>query len=376
MKKLFPIATMLLLAACGQQADTSELATLIAERDSLKAEQRAINDELAELEETIAKLDTTRKLTKVTTVGIEPTKFEHYFEIYGNVETDENITIQPEVSGEIIAINVKEGQSVAAGDVLMQIDADVIRKNIEEVKTSLQLAQDIFERQQRLWNKKIGSEVDYLQAKNNKESLEKRLETLNTQLEMAVVTAPFSGIVDEIFPKKGEVVAPGSPLIRLVNLDQVYIKADISERYLATVGKGSRVKVSFPSLDLKMDTVITLTGNYVNPSNRTYSARIDIANSTKQIMPNLLAVLKVKDYEVNSAIVIPSNLVQQSADGGDFTYVVENRKGSSRVVRKVLKTGVSYEGNTLIESGLTGNEKIVFKGARSIKDGDLVEVVE
>ena len=375
MKKLLPIAAMLFLVACGQQVE-NELTSLLAKRDSLKSEQSELVKELAKIEANIAKLDTTRKLTKVTTIGLTPEKFEHYFEIYGNVETDENITIQPEVAGKLISINVKEGQTVAVGDVLMQIDADVTRKNIEEVKTSLQLAQDIFDRQQRLWNKKIGSEVAYLQAKNNKESLEKRLETLKTQLEMAVVTAPFAGVVDEIFPKKGEVVAPGVPLIRLVNLDKVYIKADISEKYLATVGKGTKVKVGFPSLGISSDTSIALTGSYINPNNRTYTARINISNTSKQVMPNLLAVLKVKDYEKDSAIVIPSNLVQQSADGKDFTYIVVKSKGDSQIKKQLLKTGISYEGKTLVEFGLTGSEKLVYKGARSIKDGDIVEVVE
>lgn len=376
MKKLLPVAAMLFLAACTEQASEGGLAGLKAERDSLKAEQKAINEQLAEVEALIAKQDTSRKLTKVTSLAVGTEKFEHFFEIYGTVETDKNITIQPEVAGEIKGINVKEGQTVAAGDVLIQIDADITRRNIEELKTSLQLATDIFGRQQRLWNKKIGSEVAYLQAKNNKETLEKKLATLNTQLEKATVRAPFAGVVDEIFPKKGEVVAPGRPLVRMVNLDDVYIKAEISENYLATVGKGTRVNVGFPSLGINVDTVIALTGSYINPANRTYSSRININNPDKRIMPNLLAVIKVRDYAKENAVVIPTDLVQQSSEGKDFTYIIQKRGENAKAKKVELKTGASYEGKTLVEAGLNGTEVLVAKGARSIKDGDEVEVVE
>lgn len=376
MKNLIPLFIAAVIVACSGPAENVQLKVLHEKRDSLKEEQKKLAFQVTEVELAIAKFDTTKKLTKVTRYQVSPSHFAHYFELYGNVESDESINILPETQGEIKSIKVQEGQKVNKGDVLMTINTEILQKNRAQLKTNLELATEIYNRQKRLWDKKIGSEVNFLQVKANKESLENQIDALDSQIKLATVTAPFAGTVDEIFPKIGEMATPGMPLARLVNLNKVYIKTDVSENYLAHVKTGTDVHVSFPSLKKEIDTKIAFTGKYINPSNRTFVARIDIQNGESNIMPNLLAKLKVKDFENDSAIVIPSNLIQQSASGEDFTYVLES-KGSTNVVRKqVLKTGMSYMGKTMITEGLNGDESLISKGARSVKDGQFVEIAE
>lgn len=365
------------IVACGNSPEgIGQLEKLISQRDSLKAEHAKLGEELAALEYTIGQLDTTQKLTKVTTMALKPSRFQHYFEIFGSVEADENVQLFPELPGEILQVMVNEGDRVTKGQTLMRLDSDILQRNIAEVETSLSLATDIYNRQKRLWDKKIGSEVQYLEAKNSKESLEKRLETLRTQQEQSTIKAPFAGVIDEIFSNEGEMANPAMPLIRLVNLREVYIQADVSERYVASVQAGTEVTVRFSSLNQEVDTRVALAGKFINPNNRTFRIRVPLENTDDLYKPNMLAALKIKDFEQDSAVVVPANLVQQSAAGDNFIYVLDRSTGKSQVRKVNVAIGLSYEDRVLVTDGLSGNEVLIDRGSRSVKDGQDVQVME
>ncbi len=377
MKKYLIIAvSSLLFAACGSVSkdENTDLAKLKTEKDSLSTLADKLSKRVVEIDALIAEMDTTKKLTVVSKYEAKVDTFKHYFEIHGVVETDQNVVIYPQTIGDIDRILVKEGQTVTKGQLLVQLDAEVIRRNIDEVETSLKLATTVFERQEKLWNQKIGSEIQYLEAETNKKSLENRLATLREQLAMANVTAPFTGIVDQVFAKEGEMAAQGTPLVRLVNVTNIYIESDVSENYLRTIGKGSDVEVHFPSLGIELPAKIAQKGSYINPENRTFKIRVNIPNKNGDIIPNLLAELKIKDYQNDSSVVIPSRMVQQSPDGNDFLYIITKDNGNTIVNKRIVETGYSYKSYTQITKGLTGTELIVDKGSKSVKDGQKVEI--
>ena len=366
---------MLFLSACGG-SDNSPLAMLQAQRDSLKTVKGEVSTMISELEAQIAKMDTNtvENLPAVTYAMYEPNRFEHYFQVQGTVETDKNAQIFPEMQGKIKTIPVKEGQAVTKGQVLMTIDNRVMVNGIEELETQLELAKTVFTKQKNLWDQKIGSEIQYLEAKTNKEALERKLETQRAQLDMYNVRAPFSGIVDEVMPKPGEMASPAMPAFRLVNLDQVYIKADVSESYLGKINVGDSVRIKFPSLDRTVWTSISRIGNFINPNNRTFKIRLNIGNDSGLLKPNLLGEINIMDFAADSSFSIPSSLIQQDPAGNEFVMVIDDRNGQQYAAKQMIEAGMSYKGTTNIASGIDANMKVVKEGARNVKDGQRVEL--
>lgn len=377
MKKLIfiSIITIAMAACSNQEAQDGQLAQLRAEKDSLKTVHEEIGARIAELDEQIALLDTTKKLTLVTTQSIIPSTFNHYFEVQGSIESEKNTMVYPEASGTIRAIKVREGQKVNQGDLLMQLDDDVIRKSIVEAQSAYNLAKTVYEKQSALWDQKIGSEMQFLEAKTNKEASEARLASLNAQLDLLSVRAPFTGTVDEIFPKIGELAAPQMPLLRIVNLQDVYIKADISERYLGDIQQGTKVMVSVPSFDEEIPSQISLVGNYINPNNRTFKVQVDIKSEDGMLKPNLLTTLRIQDFHADSAIVLPEAMVQQTPSGEDFVYIADKENEEVYVRKKIVSTGLSYKDQVMITEGLESGDLVIEKGARSVKDGQRVEII-
>jgi membrane fusion protein (multidrug efflux system) len=377
MKNLFFISILsVIIVACGgnQPEGDQTLSGLKARKDSLKAVHEEVGKQIAALDGQIALLDTSKKLTLVSTVKVSRKKFEHYFEVQGNVEAEKNTMIYPEAGGTIREIRVKEGQVVNKGDLLIRLDQDVLQKSIQEAKTSANLANTIYEKQTRLWEQKIGSEIQYLEAKANKEAAQARLESMNAQLELLSVRAPYSGIIDEIFPKMGELATPQMPLARIVNLEKVYIKSDVSERYIGKVKQGTDVHILLPSSKEELQSSVSLIGNYINPHNRTFKIQIKLDNKSNILKPNLLATIRIKDFEKDSVVVLPEAMIQQTPAGEDFVYLLTKKDGHHYVNKKVIKTGMSYKNMVMIKKGLNGNEEIVEKGARSVKDGQRVVV--
>lgn len=374
MKKLILALTVVLLAACSPQSKQDYLGELTIQRDSLKKVYRKLGKELSKVELQMAKLDTTRKLVNVTVEETKYQKFAHYFKVYGGIHADNNTIMYPSASGDIMSIRVQEGQSVRKGQLLVKIDSEILERSIEEVKVQRQLASDVFVKQKSLWDRNIGSELDYLKAKNNVEAIDSKIATLNSQLSKTRVVAPYSGTIDEIFVKSGQLLSPQVRILRIVNLDQVYLKADIPETFINIIGKGTPVRLTFPSIGAEMDTQIEETGRFINPSNRTFTVRVNLKNNNKKLYPNLLGMLEIQDYGNDSALVISSRLIQEDAMGNSFLFVVNMESGLSISEIRQIKPGMTYNGKTEIIEGLNQGDLVVDKGSRNVSNGQLIEI--
>ncbi len=370
------IAALALLAACSAKKPDDELSKLRREKDSLETIKSGINQSLAKIEARITELDTTRKFALVTTIGVEKGAFNHYVSALGELRSDKNVLLLAESSGTIESVNVNTGDFVRKGQLLVSIDAAVVERNIDEIRVQLDLAKTIYSKRDALWKQNIGSEVEYLQAKNNKESLESRLRTLESQLAMSRLKAPFDGYVDEVAAKVGEMASPAAPLVRLVSLREVYIEADLSESYLRKVRKGSPVIAKFPALGNQIDATVSQVGSFIKPENRTFKIRIDVKNPSDELKPNLIANLEIRDYAQAEAVSVPNRVIQQSPDGKSFVYLFEpsadGKKG--KAVRTFVEIGQTSNNRTEILSGLKGSEMLIDQGARSIKDSETVEI--
>ncbi len=333
-----------------------------------KAELSKIQVELQELEAQ----DTTVKKTNypmVNTQEITKQDFKSFIEVHGVVNTDENITVVAEASGVIKSIKVKEGQYVKKGTLLAILDTDILNKSIEEIETQLELASELFKKQDALRKQDIGTEVQYLEAENRKQSLERNIESLKAQQRKAYITAPISGEVDNIFPNVGEMAGPSQPMFRIVNLSKVYLEAEISEAYLGKIQKNKSVEIMFPSIGKEwVEGTVTYVGNYINPGNRTFSIRVSPKKSSKNFLPNLLGIVKLQEFELKDAIVVPDKVIQ---DDGNSSYVF-TVDTNNIVHKKNIKTGPSYKGSVLVEEGLTAGEDLVIKGQTLVVDSSRV----
>lgn len=364
----------LFAVSCAPEAPTDELGKLKKEKDSLKEEKSSISERLAEIEAEIALLDTTKSLALVTTAKPEVKSFNHYFQVYGSLASDQNAQIYPELGGKIVSIWVKEGTRINKGQTIATLDVQAMREQESELKTRLELAETTYKKQKKLWDQKIGSEIQFLQAKNNYEALQNSLAALQANIAKGTITAPFAGVVDEIFPKEGEMAMPGMPIARLMDLSKMYIEADISENYIGKIKEGDNVVVSFPSLGIEKHTKIERLANYINPNNRTFKIRVDVENSDNVLKPNMVALVNINDFKQDTAVVVASSLIMEGAANKRYVFVVKSNDGVTKAVKQPVEVKMSYEGNSLVSSGLRGNEAIVDKGARSIRDGELVEV--
>lgn len=378
-KNIFLSLLMLSLfgAACQQQNDLAEKKETLSEK---KEKMQELKEEISQLEQEIASLDTSfaksnRRAALVTTTPVLQKDFEHFVEVRGEVESDKNVTISAETVGRVINIPVEEGAQVQKGQVLVNINADILRNNMEELRTQYELASTVFERQKNLWEQNIGTEVQFLEAKNRKEALERQLSTLQTQLSQSVVRAPFSGTVEEIMVRQGEMASGGAPLVRLVSLQDMYVKANVSEQYIGRFKKGDEVEITFPSLNRTIQSTLVSVGQVINQSNRTFTIEARLPDDNDLLKPNLLAVVKVKDFERNDAIVIPTNLIQRDGKG-PYVYVVGGNEQTPQAKKKHIETGVTYENQTLVESGLKADDVLVEQGFREVVDGMNLRITE
>ncbi len=377
-KIILLIAGLALTAtACNSGDDVAAQKAALKEK---KAELQSLRAEIAELEEQIAASDPefgqeVREAQLITTIPVKQDTFEHFVEVSGDVRSDKNVTISAETMGAVERVLVTEGQQVRKGQVLMNINADVLQNSLNEVKTQLELATAVYERQKNLWDQKIGTEVQFLQTKSNKEALENRLSMLQSQLAQANVKAPFSGTIEEVMVRVGEAASPGVPMIRLVSLQDMSIRADVSESFVGSFNKGDAVEVYFPSLDKTYQSTIKAVGQVINPNNRTFTLEAALPNDTDLLRPNLLAVLRVKDFEKQNALVVPTHLIQRDRKG-EYVYVVENKANVKQVTKKHIETGLSYNNETLVESGIQPSDVLVNEGFREVSEGVNVKVAD
>jgi RND family efflux transporter MFP subunit len=376
MKKIAIILFVAILASCTK-TETPE--TLRAKISELKSKSVEINHNIKELEKKLSQMETdvlTSMNVPVQVKLLEEGRFEHFFIVNAKIELLEEAQISPEGSGgQIKKIYVQKGQHVSKGDLLVSLNSTILENSIAELKLGLDLTTKIYEKQKSLWEQNIGSELQYLEAKNGKESLEHKLKTLQAQLDMANVKAPFSGIVDEIFLKEGEMASPGRSILYLVNLSKLKVMSDVSESLLPKIKVGDMVVVKFPSYpDMRMQVPINRIGNSIDMKTRTLKVELRIDNVNGQLKPNQIAVLSIKDFESPKAIVVPSIIVKQDSKGEFLFTVTKNETGASIAQKVYIQTGLSFDDQTMVVKGLTAGQNVITAGFNQIGNGSLIEV--
>jgi len=386
MKKIF--ATLLItgfLISCGGDKKTASIDKAIAAKDinklkeariAIQKEYDIIGAQLVQIDAALSELDTVKKVALVTTTTIKDTAFIHYIDIQGNIETKENVIIYPEFSGTLTQVLVTSGQKVTKGQLLARIDDGGLSNQLAQMETQAALAKTTFERQQNLWNQKIGSEIQYLQAKTNYEAQLKAVAQMKAQLAKTIVRAPFSGVIDEVITEKGQVVAPGQPLMRIVNLSNMYVASNIPENFIGKIKNGASVEVFIKSIGKTVTGKVRQVGNYINPNNRNFSIEIAVPNQDNLLRPNQVAVLKIADYTKANAILIPESIVTENASGEKIVYTINSQSKKAVAVKKAVKTGLTSGANIEVLEGLTTGDVVIIEGARSVQDGDAVEVVK
>jgi RND family efflux transporter MFP subunit len=370
MKKIVLIATSFLLIACGEKSTDD----LIKDKNitELKNRKATIQSELEKIDAALLngnKATETEALVSVQT--IKDTVFNHYLVIQGNVNTKENILVQPEFSGTLTALNVKAGQRVSKGQILGKVDDAGMSQQLASIENQYALAKTTFERQKNLWDKKIGSEIQFLQAQAQMISAQKSVAQMRAQIAKTVIRAPFSGTIDDVFVERGQVVAPSPQgLMRIVNLSNMYVSTTVPETYIGKLKVGTVVDVFLTSLGKTYKGKVRQVANFINPSNRSFGIEVSVPNPDNLLRPNQVAKLKIIDYTVNNAIIVPTNVVQEDGEHNKFVFIATNVNGKKGVAKKVVvKVGKSSDNVTEILSGLTANDVIVTEGANNIADG-------
>ncbi len=375
MKVLNYISILTILAfatSCGGESG-GELEEKKAKLESLRSESNALKAQMRELESEISALDPSfgkneNNIVLVSATPVAKGVFEHKVEIRGAVQSRKNVMMSAETMGKIEQIKVKEGQNVSKGQVLLVLNSDIIANNIQEIETQLELAEIVFKRQSNLWDKNIGTEIQYLESKNAVESLQRRLKTLESQRAQAVLRAPFSGSIDEIPVNEGEMASMGMPLIRIVKPDDMYIQADVSEAYIGKFESGDKVTVYFPSLDKEVSTKVLSVSQVINSQNRTFNIEVALPPVDFTVKPNQVVVMTLRDYFTEEAFVVPTNVIQ-SDDKGTFVYQLTQSDDALKAHKLHVKTGLTYNSKTELVGGISGSEKIIHQGFRELTDG-------
>ena len=361
----------LILAACGPRSEEAQLARLERQREELTVKIEKLKQEIAQKAGPAQKSE---RVMNVKIARVEKGFFRHFIQVQGMIESDNNVLVAPQSSGIVKQVQVSVGSEVSRGQLLAELDGSILESSIAEVENGLKLAKTIFERQQRLWDKNIGSEIEFLQAKNNKESLEKRLATLEEQFKLTKIFAPLSGTVDEILIKEGEMAAAGMGAIRVVQLSNLKIVVDLSEVYISRIHKGDPVHVSIPVIEKEFDLSVDAVSQVIDPDDRTFQVEIKIPKSEAGIKPNMLAVLTINDYTNPEALVVPLNIVQETGQE-QFIFVAEQQSVDWIARRRSVKTGESYDDRVEILSGLQAGEQVVTFGYQNLADGQSLAVV-
>jgi membrane fusion protein (multidrug efflux system) len=374
MKKIVIISTLsLLLFACGKKEENTNIDTLIASKNvkELQAKKALIQADLSKIDDALATLNVNKAEALVSVLAVKDTVFSHYLEIQGSVDTKENILVQPEYQGTLVSLNVKAGQRVSKGQVLGKIDDAGLSQQVASLENQYTLAKTTFERQKNLWNQKIGSEIQYLQAQTQMISAQRGVAQAKAQLAKTVIRAPFTGTIDEVFVEKGQVVAPSAQgLMRIVNLSNMYVSTSVPETYIGKLKVGTEVDVLLTSLGKTYKGKVRQIGNFVNPSNRSFGIEVSVPNPENLLRPNQVANLKITDYVSKSTIVVPTNVIQEDGEGNKFVYTAINVSGKTGTAKKaIVKLGQSSNNVTEILSGLSNNDVIVTEGMNTISDG-------
>lgn len=375
MKKILFLFILTFVLSCGtSEKESQSLIELKTKKGVLIEQMDRIGTELKDIEMAISELDTLKKLMSVTSIKAEIKDFNHYIEVQGTVKADQTIDLHSEMGGTVTTVLVKEGQNVSKGQLLATLDSDVIDNSVLQLDTQLALAITTFERQARLWEQNIGSEIQYLQAKAQKEGLENNMKSLRAQARKMKIIAPFSGIIDQIYAKTGEFTSPQKPFLKLVNLSTVYVESEVTETYLKSIKKDTEVLLNFRSIGVSLEASISQVGNFINPNNRSFKMRVDLKNSNNELKANLLADIKINDFKANG-VVIPTRLVQRDRNDKTFVYTIEPKENNHKVAKTYVTEVMNYDNQSYISEGLVSNSILVDKGARLVNNNEEVTLV-
>lgn len=383
------LITSALLASCDG-GDEKKLEALVsggslqdirARKKELSEQQKQLDAEIAVLDSLIAVQDNDKKLPLVTTFQTKKEDFNHFVELQGDVTTRQNVLIYPEMAGTLRTVYVHAGDKVGKGQLLASIDDGGMSSQLAQLKTQLSLAKTTYERQKRLWDQKIGTEIQYLQAKANYEAQQNTVDQFESQLSKFSVRAPFAGIIDDVIKDQGTVVAPGgqgSEIFRLVNLSDMFIEVSVPENYISNITPGKKVRVHFPILGKTVDTKIRQTSNYINPNNRSFIIEVPVPSLNGLVKPNMTAKVAINDYRNPDAILIPQSVISENSEGEQYAYVANGLNGEqiATAAKSIIKTGKTQGDLVEVLEGLEIGQHVIQEGARSVKDGQDVKVIK
>jgi RND family efflux transporter MFP subunit len=374
-KVIYIISAISLFVACNQKPS---LESLRGDLSKAQEEMKALQTSIDSLEKNITLLDTNKvaepaKLVPVKIQTMANENFEHFVKVSGLVGSKQNVLLSAEGNGRVISIDVKEGDPVRAGQVIIRLESDIVTNQLSQAKLGYQLAKTTFERRARLWKENIGSEIEYLNAETNFLSSKDRLAQVEAQLKNTMIIAPVSGVVDNINVNTGEFVGVGTPVVRIIDLNNLEVETDLSENYLKAIKKGDPVKVSIPALGLNQEEKIIFLSQYIKPENRSFTVKVALNNQSELIKPNLLAELTFRDYKNEKAFVIPSISVKKDLKG-NYVYTVVNTDGENLVNKRYVITGYSFSDKSEITSGLIAGEKVIIAGFNEVSEGQKVSV--
>lgn len=355
----------------GLDKKKAQLAEYQAQQDDLKIK-------IADLQKEIARLDTSAEIRKpklVTLTSVNAGVFNHYIDVQGTIDSEENIAVQPGMPGQVTKVNVHEGDMVSAGQVLAEVDNRVVRESISQLQTNVDFAKTAFEKQQRLWNQKIGTEIQFLQSKTQFESLQKNLMTLQAQLEMSRIKSPINGMVDAVNIKVGEYAAPGMlGAFRVVNFGKMKVKAKVADSYIGKVKIGNPVRIYLADINDTIQGKISFVSRVVNPMTRTFDIEIGLGATSPDFRPNMMASLKINDENIENAISILSNLVQKDASENMYVMISEGSGSKMKARKRLVKTGISSGNRIIVLEGLNGSEQLIEAGYQEVVDGQLISL--
>lgn len=388
MKNIYLILlATIVFTSCGDKKEvsldtilaTNDLAQLKAKKTEITAKQQSIAADLKRINDKIDALDDNKNMPLITTYIVKEEVFTHFIELQGSVQTKQNVLVYPEMPGILESVYVKEGQNVSKGQILAKIDDGGMSQQLAQLEANASLAKTTFERQKRLWDQKIGSEIQFLQAKTSYEAQQSAVSQVKNQLGKSTIRAPFSGIIDDVFKERGTVVAPGmgSEIFRIVNLSNMYIETEVPETYIGSITENKKVEVNFPVLGETVTSKVRQVGNFINPSNRSFKIEIGVPNLKGNVKPNLTARLKLNDYTSENAVLIPQSIISENAKGEQFIYIIKDKNENNEAIaeRLIIETGKTQGDFIEVTKNLLANSEIIMEGARSVNNGQAVKVI-
>ncbi|MEO2143436.1 MAG: efflux RND transporter periplasmic adaptor subunit [Flavobacteriaceae bacterium] len=356
--------------------ETNDLNLISQKRKEIIESQQEIYKQLKAINNKIEELNKNSKFPIVETLVLKSEKFNHYVELQGNVKSDKLLIIYPEFSGILNKIYVSSGEKVIKGQLLATIQDGGLKEQLSQLEINYNLTKTTFERQERLWVQNIGSEIQFLQAKSMFEVQKNGVEQLKKQIEKTIIKAPFSGTIDNVIAKEGEVVYPGrSNIMLLLNMDNMYVESNVPEKYLNSIYKGKDAKLEFPLIGKYLNTSIRQAGNFINPNNRTYKIELDIPKNNLNIKPNLNTKVRVNDYSSDNAILIKEGVISIDSNNEMYVYKIERKEKKTYVSKTIIKIGENDGNHIEVLSGLSENDEIVSEGIRKLIDNSRVKII-